>query len=433
MRLREKVALWGYVGLTNVLLPIGILLALPFLLLKEKRRKTVFQRLGFQRLPVIDDANRPLWIHALSLGETLSCLKLITELRQKLPEQKIVFSVSTLSAMEIARERLAGVVDGLFYFPLDLWWPTARILKKLKPAAVVIVETDIWPGFQFQLRRNRIPSLLVNARLSPSAYRSSMKFRSIFQPALNTFNRVFPQSETEASRYLEVGMERARLGQNGNLKFDVANTAPELKALEELKLKLGLKNGERVLIAGSTHPGEEQTVLSAYRQVRDKCDGVRLIIVPRHPVRALEVKTLCVQAGWKADTFSTLNAAIAWEVVVVDVMGILSMLYQLAIASFIGGSLVSKGGQNPIEAAAAGCPVTFGADMSDFPDISKWMLEAKAAIRINSREELAAAWISIISNPDQQRVMSDRGLQVVSENCGVTSVIADEIVSTLNN
>lgn len=432
MRFRERMMLWSYIGAINVLMPLGILLGLPILLLKEKRRKTLFKRLGFQQFPATAGARRPVWVHALSLGETLSCVSLIEELRSQITDRPIYFSVSTLSAMEMASERIKPFVDGIFYFPLDLWWPAQRAIQKISPCLMVFIETDIWPGFQHLLRRSRTPAVLVNGRLSPDSYKACSRLRSLFAPALNTFATVYPQSQAEMQRYKAVGLDFAKLGGAGNLKFDVASRTANGDEVEQLREQLAVTMDDVVLLAGSTHPGEEGKVFEAFDKVRERVRGAKLIVVPRHPERGNEVASLVRQRELRVQQFTELETTTPWDVLVVDAMGMLSTLYRLASVAFVGGSLVSKGGQNPLESAAAGCPVMFGSDMSDFPDIATWLLESGAAQQVSSGAMLGQRWLEVLSDADIRKRMRGACLRVVQEHQGTTVVIATEICTLLN-
>lgn len=432
MGFRERIALGCYIGAMNVLLPLGILIALPVLLLKEKRRKTLFRRLGFQRFPMMSSGKRPVWVHALSLGETLSCVSLVEELREQLQDRPLLFSVSTLSAMQVASDRIRPAVDGVFYFPLDLWWPARRALMKVSPCLMVFIETDVWPGFQHQLRRTETPAVLVNARLSPDSYRACQRFSSLFAPALNTFRRIYPQSKTEGQRYLDVGVAARRIVSPGNLKFDVACRPPKPDEFRALRDRLGVQPSDRVLLAGSTHPGEEEMVLQAYRTVQNQMPDARLIIVPRHPGRADEVAALAQKSGWSVLSLTGSEKTKRWDVLVVDVMGVLSSLYHLAMVSFVGGSLVSKGGQNPLESAAAGCPVTFGPDMSDFPDIAKWLLEGGVAVQVSDGERLGEKWLELLADEGSRAQISEVCCRIMGEHQGATSLIAHEVAGLVS-
>jgi len=306
-----------------------------------------------------------------------------------------------------------------------------RALRVVSPRLIVFIETDIWPGFQHQIRREQLPALLVNGRLSPDTYRACSRFKSLFAPALNSFQQIYPQSEQEAERYLQLGVEKARLGHAGNLKFDVANRVPSAETIDRLRAKLGVTRSDVVLLAGSTHAGEEELVVAAYARVREQFPFAQLIIVPRHPVRAVRVGELLHPSHATTRLFSKVADGERWDVLVVDVMGVLSQLYYLASASFVGGSLVPKGGQNPLEAAAAGCPVLFGPDMSDFPDISQGMLEAGAALQISNAGELADDWLRLLGETETRNRMKEGSRRFINQYCGTTSLLADEIMSLL--
>ncbi len=297
---RQRVVLWSYQAGLHLLLPLGLVLGLPWWLTRQKRRRTLPRRLGFQRIGLPSDGPRPLWVHALSLGETLSCVTLVRQLRLRLAGRPLVFSVSTLAAREIAQQRLAGLVDRIFYFPLDLIPCVARVLTQVRPAAVVVVETDIWPGFLHALRRRGWPAFLVNGRLSPRSFRSCQRWRDLFAPALNVFTQVFPQSDGEASRYRAVGVLPERIGAAGNLKFDAAAVRSGADDLRELASQCGLGIGDRVWLAGSTHPGEEEAILEVYRRLRTECPGLRLVLVPRHPRRGPEARRCAMARGSRA-------------------------------------------------------------------------------------------------------------------------------------
>jgi 3-deoxy-D-manno-octulosonic-acid transferase len=350
------------------------------------------------------------------------------ELRRRIQDRPLYFSVSTLSAMQIASQRIRPLVDGMFYFPLDLWWPARRILTRIAPCLMVFIETDIWPGFQHQLRRSATRAVLVNGRLSPDSYAACLKFRSLFAPALNSFLRLYPQSTTEAQRYREVGVAAAKLGRPGNLKFDVALRTPPAGAVATLRERLGLSAADPVLVAGSTHPGEEAEVLKAFARVRGGHPEARLILVPRHPSRSEHLLAQVNQSRWNAKALSDGDGGQPWDVMVVDVMGILSTLYHLATVSFVGGSLVNKGGQNPLESAAAGCPVFFGPDMSDFPDIAEWLVQGGAAFEVSSGSGLGERWLALMNDDAECERIRKRCRRIIEEHQGATALIADEIV-----
>ena len=433
LRWHQQVILAVYRAGFGLAILLYLVLLLPVWVLTTKRRKTLLKRLGWQDYPrTAQSTRKPVWIHALSVGEVLSAGSLIENLRRAIGDRPLYLSVSTLSGFAIATERFSRFCDGLFYFPYDVAFSVRRSLNRIDPTLFVLVETDIWPGFLAELRRRRIPCLLVNGRLSPDSFRAYRFFRMLFEPAFNTFRWVYPQSPGEAARFLLLGLEPARLRSTGNLKFDVALSIPGEEALASLRQEINFPSDSRVMIAGSTHPGEEEMIRSVFFRMREEFPHLRLIIVPRRPERGAEVLNLFRNDPVEVSLLSRPNGSTP-VVVVVDRMGYLSRLYSLADVAVVGGSFVPKGGQNPIEPAACGKPVLFGPDMDDFPDVSRWLLEAGGAVQVRNEQELYAECRRLLVNPQQARIMGDRARRVVTENQGTTVKIVQEIVSAVQS
>jgi 3-deoxy-D-manno-octulosonic-acid transferase len=431
LRWHQQIVLVLYCTLFTLFLLLFVIL-FPLWVFTAKRRKTLFKRLGWQNYPRAQSPRKSVWIHALSIGELLSAGSLIEQVRRAIGNRPLYLSVSTLSAFVIATERFNLVCDGLFYFPYDVSFSVKRCFDNVDPALVVLIETDIWPGFLAEIRRRQIPCLLVNGRLSPESFRSYTFFGALFQPAFNTFRWVYPQSPAEAERFLTIGLEPARLRSPGNLKFDVALSMAGEDAPAALRQGLNIPPASRILIAGSTHPGEEEIIRSCFLKLRNEFPGLRLIVVPRRPERGAEVSNLFRHDGIDTALLSQPNRSTP-VVVIVDRMGYLSRLYALADIAVVGGSFVPKGGQNPIEPAACGKPVLFGPDMHDFPDVSRWLLDAGGAVQVQTEDELHAQCRQLLADPQRVRVMGDRARRVVTENQGTTVKILQDIVSVLQD
>ncbi len=435
LRWDERLLLGMYQLGMNAFLPIGLIALSPLLFLKRKRRTTLFPRLGFQRFPApspskggtTQGSEKGLWVHALSVGEVLSALPLIRELHGRIKPARLYFSVSTLSGYETASEKLEGSLDGLFYFPLDLLFAVRRCFASLKPAMVVLVETDIWPGFMAELRRCEIPSFLINARLSSSSFKRYDHAKRLFSPALNTFWRVYPQSSSDAESFRKLGVNPKKIANPGNLKFDAAKTSSSPARLEQLRTKLAIQKGERVLVAGSTHEGEEVILRTAFLQLRQSIPRLKLIVAPRHPHRAKEVRQVFIQDSFHVVFCSSLPQE-NFDVMVVDEFGVLSSLYEFGDIAYVGGSLVPKGGQNPVEPAAAGKPVLFGPDMSDFSDIADLMLKGGGAIQVKNGEELTAQGYRLLSDSVLSADLGAKNKALVERHSGVTSKLANDIL-----
>jgi 3-deoxy-D-manno-octulosonic-acid transferase len=424
---------WIFLTLYRAAFTLAIslfVIVFPLWLFSAKRRATVFRRLGWQAYPHRRPfSQKPVWIHALSIGELLSAGSLIVRLRSELRSRPLYLSVSTASAFAMAEHRFAQCCDGLFYFPYDVSFAVNRCLHAIDPALIVLIETDIWPGFLADVRRRKIPCFLVNGRLSPESFRTYRRLRRLFEPSFNTFNGIYPQSAGEAQRFLAIGVSPDRLRHSGNLKFDVAAAVPDDLAVAALRQEFFLSRESRVLIAGSTHRGEETIIRSCFVHLRSRFPALRLIVVPRRPDRAMEVLQLFLEDGTEAVLASRLDRSTT--VVVVDRLGYLSRLYTLAEVAIIGGSFVPQGGQNPIEPAACGKPVIFGPDMHDFPDVATWLLKAGGAVQAGNEGDLLAACDDLFSDPQAAKAMGERARSVVIEHQGATERVVQDLVSAL--
>jgi 3-deoxy-D-manno-octulosonic-acid transferase len=361
------------------------------------------------------------------VGEILSAVPLIKVLHPGLKPARLHLSVSTKSGYDMARARLEGFYDGLFYFPFDLLFSVRRAFAKVAPTLFVLVETDIWPGFMAEIGRRRIPGFMINGRLSPASLKKYRLAKPVFSPALNAFHRIYPQSPLDCASFRQLGVLPKKLADPGNLKFDAALASASPEQLEKVRAKLAPEAGHRMLVAGSTHEGEEVVLRRVFIQLRRRVPELKLIVVPRHPHRAEEVYRLFVHEGFHVVSYSMLPQK-DFDVVVVDTFGVLGALYAFGDVAYVGGSLVPKGGQNPIEPAAAGKPVLFGPDMSDFPDVSKLLITQGGAIRVHSEEDLAAHCDRLFSDRDLCARLGEKNRALVEAHRGTTDRLAKDIL-----
>jgi 3-deoxy-D-manno-octulosonic-acid transferase len=408
------------------LLPIAACAAAPVLFFKEKRRATLFPRLGFQSYPKLPlESPRPVWVHALSVGELLSAVPLIRRLRNAL-DRPLVVSVSTLAAHRLARARLEGMIDGLFYFPLDTAIAYRRCYQHIRPDLFVLVETDVWPGYLSYFRQRGVRCVLVNGRLSPRSFRARQKWWCLFKDAFAAFDRIYGQSPGEVERFRQLGIESGRLGGPGNLKFDACGHPPDAEAVTKQRSGLGYERSDLIVVAGSTHPGEEAVMRRVFLKLRQELAQLKLICVPRHPHRAEEVRALFSADPVRVALFSG-APRMGPDILVVDELGHLGRLYSLAAVAFVGGSLAGTGGQNPIEPAMAGVPVLFGPDMRAFPDVAPQLVNAGSAFQVRDENELTLRCRELLADPDQRRRMGESGRALVSAHLGTADRLAAEI------
>ncbi len=407
--------------LYNLFLMIGTLLALPIAIpltqATEKRRRTVRGRLGLTvSVPPPMPGERRIWVHALSVGEVLSALPLVAALRRRYPDEAIVFTASTLTGLAMARERMAPHVQGITLFPYDFLPSVRRITDRIAPWMVVMVETDLWPNFLHEMARRRVPVVLVNGRLSDRSFAGYRRFVSFFRPLFSRFAHVGAQSAEDARRFRRLGTAPDRVTVTGNLKFDGPRPEITPAALADLRTRLGMAPDRPVLVAGSTHPGEEAILADALTRIRRNGQAPGIIVAPRDPGRAGEAVRVFREKGIHLRRLSADEPAA--DGAVVDSMGLLARLYGLADVAFVGGSLVPFGGHNPLEPAALSRPVILGPHMHAFREITAQLLAAGGAAVAPDAPSLAAAVGRLLADPDRAAAMGDRGRAVVEAHRG---------------
>ena len=413
----------------------------PYFLLRDlrrgKRRSGVWQRMG--RLPDTLDAipSGGIWLHAVSVGEVLAAAPLAARLKELRPEMPLFISTVTDTGQAIARERIP-YADGFFYFPLDFAWLMRRTLRALAPAAVVIVETEIWPNLLRQARRAGVPVIFVNARISARSfrqYRLTNRFLNGFiRDALRDAALFLAQSETDAQRLLELGAEESRVFTAGNLKFDLP--PPPVGPLAAwLETQLRAQERWPVVVAGSVAADEEEAVLAAYDYVQRKWRHALLVLAPRKPQRWDAAGDIVAEDGWKAvrRTKLTLAEPLAEDadVLLLDTIGELAGIYGLADAVFIGGSLVPVGGHNLLEPAFFSRPPVFGPYMDSFREMSLQFLAAGVGIQVRSGEELGRVWVRLIEDKQVRERMGNAARQLIERSRGATNLAAARILETI--
>ncbi len=405
----------------SVALPILIALVAT----SEKRRRTFRQRLGWWRYPwEASDGifRRPtLWIHALSVGEVIAIQPLMMRLVENTRRMRIVLSVSTYSGFQTAQKSWrSGAVD-IAYFPYDTAWSTRTIANKINPMAVILTETDLWPNFLREMERRRVPVIIANLRLSPRSWRWMGLFKPLAERAFGKIEKICTQTQQDAHRLIDLGVAENRVTVTGNLKYDSPTPRIGQDTFDSLKARLRMLPEARVVVAGSTHRGEEALLLDALEPLLKEESPLLLIIAPRRPERAREVINLCRHRKLSCDLLSGLDAgkgSSAIQVVVVDTIGVLKPLYGLADIAFVGGSLVSRGGHNPLEPAAFGKPVLFGPDMSDFRHIAKLLLKEEAAQLVNDGPQLRFACTTLLGDRQLREAMGQRARNILLRHRG---------------
>jgi 3-deoxy-D-manno-octulosonic-acid transferase len=391
--------------LYSFLTAVVFVMASPYFLYQALRHNkyvgSIPQRLGYLPVSFNLDGDESIWVHAVSVGEVLSARPLISELRASYPKLRLFLSTTTLTGQQLARRSVPDV-DAVFYFPFD-WTITARrTLNVVRPRLFVMTETEIWPNLLRECKRRGVRTLMVNGRIS---YRSFPRYRLVrpfMRRVLADIDRFCVQGEETLRRLIELGADPARIIVTGSLKFDSLESSPIPGRGRERVLRFfRVPPGRPVIIAGSTLKGEEEPVIRAFNRVRASGVNALLVIAARHPERFDEVERLCRHEGLTVVRRSELpiDAEPRADAVVLDTIGELAQLYQIATVVFVGGSLVPAGGHNILEPALYGKPVVFGPHMQNFGEIAETFLTNGAAIQVRTAGELEEAMLSLIGDP----------------------------------
>lgn len=412
------------------------LLGLPYIIYKiitsAKRRKTVLQRLwlpAFSPPKSVFSSNfrgeKPIWVHALSVGEALSAVPLIKGLRESCRQKKIVFSFSTHSGFEIANRNLKAYVDNLVYFPYDLLFSVKQALNTINPACIVIIESDVWPNFLFEVKNKNIPTFFVNARLSDSSFKGYKQFSFFSKPLFSAFTKICAQSAEDAERFKQIGIPNDKILVTGNIKFDQLCDDIGPDELQAIKQRLNIKSERHTLIAGSTHENEESILLDAFKNMKKDFQELLLIVAPRDPARSKNIQSLFQNSGFSTLLMQEISddeadnvQKVFIDVIIIDRIGMLRKLYAVADIAFIGGSLVNLGGHNPLEPAVFSKPVLFGSHMSNFKEISRKMLDHGGALIVPDAPGLHQTTTMLLKDREKARMIGRQAFNVFHSNQG---------------
>jgi len=381
--------------------------------------------------------HRAVWIHAVSVGEVLAAKPLIEGLRHRFPGCLLLVSTTTETGQRLARERLSSA-DGIFYFPLDWVVPVRLVLRTIRPALVVIMETEIWPNFLREAGRAGVPVVFANARISERSFARFQRWKFLtgefFEQALSNAALFLAQSNADAERLEEIGAPQERIVLTGNLKYE--SEPPAASPFSEW-LKQQIERQERwpVTVAGSVVADEEEAVLGAFDVVQRQWRRALLILAPRKPDRFEEAARIAASGGWEVVRRSTLDLAAPLnenaDVLLLDSIGELAGLYGLADAVFVGGSLVSAGGHNILEPAWFSQPPVFGPSMENFQSMAEQFQNARAGIQVRSGQQLGKVWVQLIEDDALRKRMGKAARELCERNRGATARCLERIAVLL--
>jgi 3-deoxy-D-manno-octulosonic-acid transferase len=412
-------------GLYQLAAGAALVVAGPFLLARRRSHylPTLSSRLGRTTGP--DSPRGALWLHAVSVGEVGVAATLARVLPPEIP---LLVTTVTPTGQERARSAFAGWAE-VTYLPFDLGFAVQRFFRRHKPRALVLVEGDYWPLLLREARRRGLPIAVINGRVGDRSFRRMRRLRFLVAPLFAGIERFGVQSGQDRDRLAALGVDPRRIVVTGNLKYE----SPEPPRKPELEEALqNLARSRPLLLAGSTMAGEEEAVLEAFLETGGG-ERALLVLAPRHPERWGEVDALLHSRGIEAIRRTALSASGQPAVVLLDSLGELAGLYRLATAAFIGGTLVSTGGHNPLEAARFGVPLAVGPSMHNFREMAEAFDRAGAWRRVKDARELATAWREWLDDPAAARAAGERALRLVEENRGALARILEMLAPVLSH
>jgi 3-deoxy-D-manno-octulosonic-acid transferase len=422
--------------LYDIFFIIFSIIYLPYFLLKGKYHKEFLQRFGIFNKDIFKEiaTSRPIWLHAVSVGEMKTAESLITKMRAIFPSKRFVISNITQTghniAVSVAREK-----DVVIYFPMDLSFIVKKLVRLINPAIFIAIETEIWPNLITELAVKNIPVILANGRISPKSFRNYHIIKPVMRNILRKTTLFCMRTAADAERIMGLGAPADRVNVTGNMKFDSVFIKNEKESLEWPPIKnrcAWLSKSSKLIIAGSTHRGEDGKILKSYKILKKDFPNLSLLIAPRHIERTEEINTLIEKAGFHTVRISEIEercvnftseetvTADDNSVFVLDSIGRLGSLYKLAYLVFMGGSLVPHGGHNFIEPAAYAKPIVTGSHVHNFKDLCSLFLSNRAVEVVNNDKELVYSFERLLSDEKKSEDMGQRAKQVVSENIGST-------------
>jgi 3-deoxy-D-manno-octulosonic-acid transferase len=412
----------------SLLLSLGLLVLTPYFLFQALAhgKYVAGLRQRFGSLPAI--TRQPvIWLHCVSVGETQAARPLVERIKKEFPHHALVVSTITLTGQKLARDVFRTQVDAVFYFPFDWRWTARRALRTINPAAVLIMETELWPNFLRECKAREIPVALVNGRISRQSFRRYSLIEFFLKRVLACLDIAIMQSETDAGRLQALGMPVDRIRTAGNLKFDAGAVSSTFEKTAEIQERFDLRLDVPLILAASTHAPEEKIILESFRQLV-KSRPLRLMLAPRHPERFQEVASLIQDSGfsWARRTSAPRADDADASVVLLDTIGELPATYSLASVVFVGGSIVDRGGHNVLEPAVAGAAVVTGAHTHNFHAIVDLLNEAGAIVQLPSLEAAAVAGKltevlqELLANAERRAELGTRAKQLVADNQGAT-------------
>jgi len=425
----------------NLFWPIGLLFFLPGYFVKMIRRGGYSEKFG-QRLGIYDHElrvrlpkQRSTWLHAVSVGEVNVALKLAHALRALEPDLRCVLTTTTTTGFALANNKAPAWIE-VMYTPVDYWPIMRRAFSVIRPTRILLVEAEVWPNLVAFAHECRIPTILVNARLSPRSERRFRRFRFFIAPTFRLLDLVFAQEPEDVDRWAALGVPRNRIRAIGSIKYDPDRRDLDLEAQESAR-DASFNHVDRdspVLFGGSTHRGEEEILAAVFLRLRQQFPSLRLFIAPRHVERLREIRAHLGALPMRVTLASELAIGRQPDAdcIVLDTTGELQRWYSIATIVFMGKSLTARGGQNPVEPIIVGKPVVFGPHMENFARLAKSLASKKGAIQVSDVDSLESTVAELLRDSEARQRLVQRAREVLSEHQGATARTA-ALIHELNS
>ena len=425
--------------LYNIAAIIVVMLIIPVFLVRAIRERGFIERirqsLGFFPEDALEKVAKKncIWVHAASVGEIVAASPLIKEFRNEFPKSPILVSVVTTSGYEMAN-RIIKDADSIIYFPLDLPFLAARVVRRVTPRVFMPVETELWPNFLRECRRMRIPVMMINGRISDKSVKRYRYLYSLKDEMIGTIQKFAMQSPIDAEYIIRLGADPNLVIVTGNTKYDQTYTDVGAEEKTQLLKEMGLTQNDGIFLAGSTHRGEEDYVLHAFRGIREKLPNAKLVIAPRELLRTREVLMICRRAGFSVARRTELleHPSEGHDIVVLDTIGELGKVYSIGDVIYVGGSLIAHGGHNILEPAAHGKAIIVGYNMVNFKEIHSLFTKRNAVVTVQNQDELQEAAVRLFADAEERERMERETLAIINENKGAarrSAVLLHELLN----
>lgn len=410
--------------LYDLFLLILIIILLPFFLiklLKGKYREGLIQRFGFLPADIRKrlEGKKIIWVHAVSVGETVAASPLVKELKRQYPGHTILFSTVTDTGQEMAR-KIVKEADVYIYFPLDFSFIVRRVLNIVRPELIIIMETELWPNFIRLASQKGIKLVYANGQISDHSFRTYRYLGPYLKDMLKKVEFFCMQSEQDATRIISLGADEKKVYNTGNTKLDQDYTELSPEVRDNYLREFKIQDKDKVLVVGSTHDDEEEQFIDIYQELKEECKDLLMILAPRHIERIPDIEEKYQKAGINTIRRTEIEKRQGESVILLDTIGELGKIYSLADFVFVGGSLVANGGHNILEPAAHGKLIFFGPYMFNFKESTRILLENKAAIQVKDKEELKEKMKAALANYEQFSGYGEMAWNIVQTNKGAS-------------